>query len=71
MERLEPSPHAALGWEVPDIEDTLRTLAAKGVVFERFDDLEQDKWGIWEAEDGSQMAWFKDPDGNLLLLAQS
>jgi len=46
-------------------------LTAKGVRFERFDRLPQDELGIWTTPDGSRVAWFKDPDGNTLLLTQS
>ncbi len=60
-----------LGWSVANVEDTVRTLMSRGVQFERFDELEQNEWRIWEAPDGAQVAWFKDPDGNLLSLTQA
>jgi len=56
-------------WSVPDIEDTVKTLKAKGVKFEHYDDmpgLERDG-DIYES-DGMKVAWFKDPDGNILNL---
>jgi catechol 2,3-dioxygenase-like lactoylglutathione lyase family enzyme len=71
VDDVEPAPYTVLGWSVPDIEDTVRTLMSRGVQFERFDDLDQNEWGIWEAVDGSQVAWFKDPDGNILSLTQA
>lgn len=70
VERVEPAPYTVLGWAVPDIEDTVRTLSARGVAFKRFDDLEQDEWGIWRGLDGARVAWFEDPDGNILSLSQ-
>ena len=70
VEHHEPHPTPLLGWAVPDINSTVRTLAAHGLAFERYEHLDQDEWGISEALDGSQQAWFKDPDGNLLFLTQ-
>ena len=45
-------------------------LAKRGIAFERYESLEQDENGIWTAPDGARVAWFKDPDGNLLSLTQ-
>ena len=47
------------------------SLRKRGVVFERYGFLEQDEHGVWLAPSGTKVAWFKDPDGNLLSLAQS
>ncbi len=65
-----PQPFTAIGWKVPDMQATVHALTAKGVLFERFSFLQQDAAGIWAAPDGAQVSWFKDPDGNLLSLAQ-
>jgi len=78
MLRLTPvhefTPHqfSVLGWEVDDIGRTVDDLVTRGVTFERYDFpwMEQDALGIWAAPDGTQVAWFKDPDGNLLSVAQ-
>jgi len=59
-----------LGWEVGDIVHAVRTLSAQGITFERYPNLEQDRNGIWTAKNGSLVAWFRDPDGNLLSLTQ-
>jgi len=48
----------------------LTTLAARAVRFERFPGLEQDAQGIWSAPSGARVAWFQDPDGNLLSVAE-
>jgi hypothetical protein len=40
------------------------------VHFERFGFLDQDKLGIWAASSGDKVAWFKDPDGNVLSVSQ-
>ncbi|MEE9319465.1 MAG: hypothetical protein V3U76_03370 [Granulosicoccus sp.] len=45
-------------------------LRAYGVVFERFDGMDQDELGIWVSPSGAKVAWFKDPDGNNLSLTQ-
>lgn len=58
-------------WFVDDVEATVRDLAQKDVVFERYDlpFLKTDDRGIAEA-DGRRSAWFKDPDGNVLSIAE-
>jgi catechol 2,3-dioxygenase-like lactoylglutathione lyase family enzyme len=71
VEEIQPAPYTVVGWTVPDIEDTVRTLMTHGIDFLRFDDLEQNELGIWRAVDGAQIAWFKDPDGNVLSLTQA
>jgi catechol 2,3-dioxygenase-like lactoylglutathione lyase family enzyme len=65
-----PLPYTALGWRVTDIAATVAALASRGARFERFPGLKQDEAGLWLAPDGSRVAWFKDPDGNLLSLTQ-
>jgi catechol 2,3-dioxygenase-like lactoylglutathione lyase family enzyme len=62
--------YTALGWQVADIHAAVEELSAAGVVFERFENMPQDELGIWETPDGSAVAWFRDPDGNTLSLAQ-
>jgi len=64
------APYTSLGWEVDDIKNSVAELVAAGVTFERFDGMPQDEHGIWRTPDGSAVAWFKDPDGNLLSLTQ-
>jgi catechol 2,3-dioxygenase-like lactoylglutathione lyase family enzyme len=63
-------PFTVLGWEVDDIEAELAGLVERGVVFLRVGTVEQDEAGVWAAPNGSQIAWFKDPDGNTLSLSQ-
>ena len=70
VEHLTPQPFTALGWEVADVADVLARLAAEGVVAERYQWLDQDGAGVWCAPSGARVAWFKDPDGNLLSVAQ-
>jgi len=68
VQELTPQPFTVLGWTVPDIDETIKQLTAKGVVFERYGFFEQDELGVWTAPGGTKVAWFKDPDGNLLSL---
>ena len=65
-----PHPFTAAGWEVPDIAAAVDLLRAAGVAFERFAALDQDDRGVWRAPSGARVAWFKDPDGNVLSLTQ-
>jgi catechol 2,3-dioxygenase-like lactoylglutathione lyase family enzyme len=62
--------YTVLGWRVSDITATVRGLAAKGVVFQRYDGMAQDDDGIWTTPGGDKVAWFPDPDGNILSLTQ-
>jgi catechol 2,3-dioxygenase-like lactoylglutathione lyase family enzyme len=62
-----------LGWQVPDIAATVRDLVQAGVKFERFGQfphMKQDELGIWTTPTGSKVAWFKDPDGNMLSISE-
>jgi len=71
MHEVKPQPFTVLGWEVSNVEDAVRTLQSKGVSFELFHDfMKQDELGIWTAPDGTKVAWFKDPDGNMLSVTQ-
>jgi catechol 2,3-dioxygenase-like lactoylglutathione lyase family enzyme len=71
VESLRPQGFTALGWEVADVEATVDGLVARGIEFERFDGMGQDARGIWKAPGGARVAWFKDPDGNVLSVTQS
>jgi len=70
VEKLTPQPFTVLGWNLDDIKREIKLLNKKGVVFEKYDFFEQDPLGIWIAPGGSKVAWFKDPDGNLLSLTE-
>jgi catechol 2,3-dioxygenase-like lactoylglutathione lyase family enzyme len=62
--------YTVLGWRVADITAAVRGLAARGVEFRRYDGMDQDSDGIWTTPGGDRVAWFADPDGNLLSLTQ-
>jgi predicted enzyme related to lactoylglutathione lyase len=70
VEELKPQSFTVLGWNVSDIASTIKSLNIKGIVCEKYDFLDQDNLGIWISPAGSNVAWFKDPDGNELSLTQ-
>lgn len=67
---FKPAQYTILGWEASDIETTLTEMADNGVRFEQFGLPGQDKIGIWTAPSGDKVAWFKDPDENILSISQ-
>jgi len=67
---FEPHPFTTLGWQVSDIDGVVTSLEERGVTFERFPGMAQNERGIWSAPSGARVAWFKDPDGNTLSIAQ-
>jgi catechol 2,3-dioxygenase-like lactoylglutathione lyase family enzyme len=67
---FKPAQFTILGWQVSGIEKVVAGLQEKGVHFERFGFFEQDKLGIWTAPTGDKVAWFKDPDGNILSVSE-
>ncbi|MFI5186091.1 MAG: VOC family protein [Chitinophagales bacterium] len=70
VEELKPHVFTVLGWNVDDISSIIKSLNKKGVFCEKYDFLEQDNLGIWKSPGGSKVAWFKDPDGNVLSLTE-
>ena len=70
LEQFTPAPFTILGWEVADIYKMADAFESRGVAFEKFGLPNQDRRGIWTAPGGAKVAWFKDPDGNTLSVAQ-
>lgn len=70
VENHRPPAHTVLGWQVADLQQAIGDLAQRGVVFEHFPQTKQDPQGAATFADGTQVAWFGDPDGNLLSLTQ-
>jgi catechol 2,3-dioxygenase-like lactoylglutathione lyase family enzyme len=70
VETRVAAPYTVLGWGVPDIAATIEELTQRGVAFERYDGIDQDADGVWLAPSGARVAWFQDPDGNVLSLTQ-
>jgi catechol 2,3-dioxygenase-like lactoylglutathione lyase family enzyme len=67
---LHSAGYTVCGWQVDDIGDAVRALGDRGVTFLRYDGMEQDEIGAWTAPTGAKVAWFADPDGNVLSLTQ-
>jgi catechol 2,3-dioxygenase-like lactoylglutathione lyase family enzyme len=65
-----PAQYAVLAFTVDNIAAAVDALAAKGVVFARFGFFVQDERGVWTAPDGTKVAWFHDPDLNLISIVQ-
>ena len=63
-------PYTVLGWVVDDVTAAVEELRAAGVTFTRYDGLDQDDHDVWTAPGGDRVAWFADPDGNVLSLVQ-
>jgi len=70
VNQLTPQPFTVLGWDVEDLLSTMGSLSKAGVIFERYNYIEQDDFGIWTAPGGVKVAWFKDPDGNILSITE-
>jgi catechol 2,3-dioxygenase-like lactoylglutathione lyase family enzyme len=71
-QKFTPAQGTVLGWEVDDIHAAIRDLGPRGVHFEQFNlpFLKQDEHGVWTPPNGDQVAWFKDPDGNMLSISR-
>ena len=71
VDQLAAAPYTVLGWLVADIGDAIRRLVSSGVTFRRFDGMEQDDLGVWTTPGGDKVAWFCDPDGNVLSVTET
>lgn len=67
---FKPGPIAIFGWWVDDLEQSVAALKAHGVICERFPGIKQDAAGIWDEPGRPRVAWFKDPDGNILSVSR-
>ena len=72
-EHVGKSTATLAGWGVEDVERVVEKLASKGVTFERYDEgaIVTDERGIATFEGGAKVAYFRDPDGNTLSIAQA
>jgi catechol 2,3-dioxygenase-like lactoylglutathione lyase family enzyme len=62
----------AVTWAVgDDVEGIVRALRAKGVVFEHYDMPDMKREGDLHVAGDMKIAWFKDPDGNILNIINS
>jgi catechol 2,3-dioxygenase-like lactoylglutathione lyase family enzyme len=67
---FQPAPYTILGWVVPDIGRHVKKLQARGVKFLRYPGMRQDALAIWTSPSNAKVAWFNDPDGNVLSLTE-
>lgn len=65
-----PTEHTVLGFSVTDVDSVVTSLTNQGIIFERFEGFPHEANGILTTPDGSIVAWFRDPDGNLLSVVQ-
>ena len=70
VREFQPFPFTVLGWNVDNISSSIKLLNDKNIFCEKYEFLEQDKLGVWTSPNGSKVAWFKDPDGNVLSLTE-
>lgn len=62
-----PHEHTILGFNVPDVTAAVKALREKGVTFNTYKGFNQDELGILTLAEGSvRVAWFNDPEGNVL-----
>ena len=65
-----PLQSTVLGWDVLDIQAVVAWLKQQGVACEKYPFIQDRELGIWSAPGGAKVAWFKDPDGNVLSVSQ-
>ncbi|PHR91220.1 MAG: glyoxalase [Robiginitomaculum sp.] len=63
-------PFTVLDWQVPDLSSAMDELEERGVKFEHYDQMGMDERNVWSSPDGTKIAWFKDPDGNILSISE-
>jgi catechol 2,3-dioxygenase-like lactoylglutathione lyase family enzyme len=69
-EQFTPSQNTVLGWETRDIHEAVSELTQRGVAFDRHPQLSSDEHSVHTFPTGDKVAWFKDPDGNVLSISQ-
>ena len=70
VDGLRPQPFTVFGWLVADLRSAVRELRARGAGFLRYEGLEQDDQDVWTTPNGDLVAWFHDPDLNVLSLTE-
>ena len=60
-----PATYTILNFPVDDVDAAVENLGSCGIEFERYDGIEQDEKGVARGQ-GPDIAWFKDPAGNIL-----
>jgi catechol 2,3-dioxygenase-like lactoylglutathione lyase family enzyme len=70
VQDFTPAQNTVLGWEVQNIEAIVTWLKNRGVTFAKYPFVQDRELGIWTTPTGDKVAWFKDPDGNVLSVSQ-
>ena len=65
-----PSPRTVVGLAVPDVRAAVTQLAERGLACHRESHLSYDAQGIATAPDGTRVAWYRDPSGNIMSVVQ-
>ena len=71
MPSFTPFQGTVLGWQTDDVKRVVLWLKERGVETEKYPFVEDKELGIWTAPSGDQVAWFKDPDGNVLSVSRN
>ena len=70
VDALRPQPFTVFGWLVVDLRAVIRELRDRETVMLRYEALGQDDDGVWTTPGGDLVAWFQDPDANVLSLTR-
>ena len=70
VDELQPQPFTVFGWLVDDLRSVVAMLGERGTAMIRYDGMDQDDDGVWTTPSGDLVAWFQDPDANVLSLTQ-
>lgn len=68
--QFQTAAYTVLGWDVENAADAVAELTSRGIALEKYPGMPQDKDGIWASPGGAKVAWFKDPDGNVLSVTE-
>ncbi len=70
VKEFSPARYTVLGWEVENIEEIVSALQRQGVTFVDYPFIQDHERHIWTALGGDKIAWFKDPERNVLSVSQ-
>jgi catechol 2,3-dioxygenase-like lactoylglutathione lyase family enzyme len=69
VDAVTPAQHTVFGFEVADATVAATRLKESGVELVRYPYFEHDALGLWHSPSGARVGWFRDPDGNVLSIA--
>lgn len=70
VDGLHPQPFTVFGWLVVDLRSVVNPLRDRGTDFLCYERLDQDKHDVWTTSNCDLVAWFQDPDLNVLSLTE-